>query len=47
MDAAGGDPLRAQAILENVSQDWWEYFKMYRAEKGKHDKEVKRKMDRK
>jgi hypothetical protein len=47
MDAAGGDPLRAQAIYENVSRDWWEYFKLYRTEQGKHSKEQKRKFESK
>jgi hypothetical protein len=46
MDAAGGDPLRAEVIYRKVSRDWWEYFKLYRTEQGKHAKEQKRKLDK-
>lgn len=34
LDAANGDPLRAQELEANLEPEWWEYFLIYRRAKG-------------
>jgi len=47
LEAAGEDPLRAQQIEMDISQEWWERYLLYRKEKGLAMKEQQRKMEQK
>ena len=33
LEAANGDPLRAQEIDEKLGREWWEYYLVYSHEK--------------
>ena len=35
LDAAGGDPLRAQKIEENITGYWWSRYLAYRQEQSR------------
>ena len=42
LDAAGGDPLRAQEIENGVSERWWSYALIYREQQTQAHKEMER-----
>lgn len=35
LEAAGGDPLRAQQMENELSPEWWEFYLIYRRAGGK------------
>ena len=40
LEAAGGDPLRAQEIEELVSEKWWARMMVYRREMARASEQV-------
>ena len=38
LEAAGGDPLRAQEIEDEISQDWWERWSLWNKLKAQGQK---------
>jgi len=46
LNAADGDPLRAQEIESELNQYWWEHWLVYREEQGKAQAKMSEKHDR-
>lgn len=42
MDAASGDPLRAQEIEAGLTREWWERWLLYRKKQGEAAEEMER-----
>lgn len=40
LEAAGGDPLRAQEMEAGLTREWWEYWTIYHSERMKAAKEA-------
>jgi hypothetical protein len=40
LEAAQGDPLRASEIEANLTQEWWEYWRVWRNETAKANEEL-------
>lgn len=47
IEAADGDPLRAQEIYNQLDREWWEYWMTYSKEAGSVAKERERKLGNK